>query len=640
MKLKHLFSLTLLLLFGGTVMAKKVTADLSQGVLRGGNATWTQVNYAKASAVSTTQALVFDAEGKAKIELSAIIASDKVTYDEEKHSITSTGEIGSYMEIQFDKAYDFSNVESGKVTFTGDDIGSHLEFVGSGHDGFWASKYAPLFAGEIAKGNYQAVTGIKLYFETTYENDGVTVADENKGTMTLTGISLTAKPAKLIDGHDTPIEKLTHYVLDKDGTFKAGSPIATYYNNTTTDIIIGDGEGNQDEYIDLDGYDELRIYTDDELARVFFYYEENNEKKSLTNLYVNNNILWTSNTHEKAFYNKGDGYYYAKIADIKEKLNGHAKVIGAKSLNKDATASKIIVYKADPDYDFVLTGQYSPKVPLEPLYTSDARAVDCTGFTGDDVEIYSQNPNCIFVAKKEGVLKRSNNIAVNNTISNFVLTDGQSLKVPTILTATNATYTRNMTTTYGTVVLPYEVKANSNVTFFTIYAMDANSITLTEAPTLAAGTPAIIKKLTSEENVTLAASGVEVSGTISNPTGAVTMYGSYTQGTKVTDENAYYIYNNKFYRRAQQTAEVTDPHFICNAFRAYFVPGLGEGGSADVLSLRVLPAEPTAVEATAVNALNSIQEIYNTAGVRLPELRKGVNIVRLADGKTITVTVK
>lgn len=36
MKLKHLFSMTLLLLFGGTVMAKKVTADLSQGVPRGG----------------------------------------------------------------------------------------------------------------------------------------------------------------------------------------------------------------------------------------------------------------------------------------------------------------------------------------------------------------------------------------------------------------------------------------------------------------------------------------------------------------------------------------------------------------------------------------------------------------------------
>lgn len=562
-----------------------------------------------------------------------------MTYDEEKHSITSTGEIGSYIEIQFDKAYDFSNVESGTVTFTGDDIGSHLEFVGSGHGGFWGSKYTPSFAGEIAKGNYKAVTGIKLYFETTYGADGVTVADENKGTMSLTGISLTAKPTKLIDGHDTPIENLTHYVLDAEGNFKVGSPIATYYDNTTTAIIIGDGDGTPDEYIDLDGYDELRIYTDDAGARVWFYYEENNEKKNLTKLQVNNLEQWASNTHEKAFYNEGDGYYYAKIADIKEKLNGHAKVIGAKSSADGATVSKIIVYKADPDYDFVLTGQYSPNVSLESLYKSDARAVDCTGFTGDDVNIYSRNPNCIFVAKKEGVLNGSNNIAVNNTISNFVLTDGQSLKVPTTLTATNATYTRNMTTTYGTVVLPYEVKADDNVKFFTISAMDANSITLTEAPTLAAGTPAIIKKLTSAENVTLAASGVEVSGTISNPTGAVTMYGSYTQGTKVTDDNAYYIYNNKFYRRAQQTAEVTDPHFICNAFRAYFVPQLGEGGCADTFSLRELPAEPTAVEATAVDALNSIQEVYNTAGVRLPELQKGVNIVRLANGKTITVTV-
>lgn len=569
--------------------------------------------------------LTFDANGKAMIDLNKAEISGSATYDYNTHTITSDGTSGSYVEFVFDKTYDFTNMISGSIKYTGTDLGNNLEFLGSGHGGYYGSKYNPTFAGEIAKGNYKAVTGIRLYL------------NETAGAMTFTDFSLTASKMTLIDRKVIPIESLQNNIVAVDGTVTAGSPLTTNYG-TETDTFFGDGSGLMDNYVDIDGYDEMRIYSEASL-RVFLFTEEPQEGTSSKN--GNLHSINTSATNDYFKYNVEEKYYYAKVDDIKSNNNGQAKVISVKSSSAgvNAVVNRIIVYKADPDYDFVLTGQYSPNVSLESLYKSDARAVDCTGFTGDDVNIYSRNPNCIFVAKKEGVLKRSNNIAVNNTISNFVLTDGQSLKVPTTLTATNATYTRNMTTTYGTVVLPYEVKADDNVKFFTISAMDANSITLTEAPTLAAGTPAIIKKLTSAENVTLAASGVEVSGTISNPTGAVTMYGSYTQGTKVTDDNAYYIYNNKFYRRAQQTAEVTDPHFICNAFRAYFVPGLGEGGCSDTFSLRELPAEPTAVEATAVDALNSIQEVYNTAGVRLPELQKGVNIVRLANGKTITVTV-
>lgn len=570
--------------------------------------------------------LTFDAEGKATIDLNKVEITGTATYDYDTHTITSDGKTDSYVEFVFDRAYDFTNMISGIIQYKGTDLGNSLVFVNSGHDGFYSSRLNPLFADEIAKGNYKAVTGFRYYLGTT------------AGSMTFTDITFTANKMSLIDGKNIPIESLTNYNVAADGTVTAGSPLGTNYG-TETDLFFGDGSGNMDNFVNIDGYDELRIYSEDNL-RVFLFSEEPQAGTSAKN--CNAHSINTTATDDYFKYNAEEKYYYAKVEDIKANNAGQAKVITVKSSGYGikATVSKIIVYKADPDYDFVLTGQYSPDFSLDPLYTSDARAVDCTGFTGDDVNIYSQNPNCIFVAKNEGVLNGSNNIAVNNTISNFVLTDGQSLKVPTTLTATNATYTRNMTTTYGTVVLPYEVTANSDVTFFTISAMDENSITLTEAPTLAAGTPAIIKKLTSEENVTLAASGVEVSGTISNPTGAVTMYGSYTQGTKVTDENAYYIYNNKFYRRAQQTAEVTDPHFICNAFRAYFVPKDEGVVLSSVLSLRVLPAEPTAVEATAVNALNSIQEIYNTAGVRLPELRKGVNIVRLANGKTITVTVK
>lgn len=81
--------------------------------------------------------------------------------------------------------------------------------------------------------------------------------------------------------------------------------------------------------------------------------------------------------------------------------NGQAKVITVKSSSWGAKAivEKIVVYKADPDYDYVLTGQYSSEVSLETLYGSDARSVDCTGLTGNDVTVKSQNKNCIVVAK-------------------------------------------------------------------------------------------------------------------------------------------------------------------------------------------------------------------------------------------------
>ena len=569
--------------------------------------------------------LTFDANGKATIDLNKAEISGSATYDYNTHTVTSDGTSGSYVEFVFDKTYDFTNMISGSITYSGTDLGNSLEFLGSGHGGYYGSKYGPKFADEIAKGNYTAVTGIRFYL------------NETAGEMTFTDFSLTASKMTLIDGKNIPIESLQNNIVAADGTVTAGSPLTTNYG-TETDTFFGDGSGLMDNYVDIDGYDEMRIYSEASL-RVFLFTEEPQEGTSSKN--GNLHSINTSATNDYFKYNADEKYYYAKVDDIKSNNNGQAKVISVKSSSSGvkAVVNKIVVYKADPDYDYVLTGQYSSAVSLETLYNSDARSVDCTGLTGNDVTVKSQNKNCIVVAKKAGVVNGANNIAVDGTISNLVLEDGYSLRVPPRLTATSATYTRTMTTTYGTVVLPYDVTANDKVTFFTISAMDQNSITLEETTTLTAGTPAIVKKLSAEDNITLAATNADLTPDISNSGDAVTMYGSYTQGTKVTDDNAYYIYNNKFYRRAQQTAEVTDPHFICNAFRAYFVPGLGEGGCSDTFSLRELPAEPTAVEATAVDALNSIQEVYNTAGVRLPELQKGVNIVRLADGKTITVTV-
>ena len=114
------------------------------------------------------------------------------------------------------------------------------------------------------------------------------------------------------------------------------------------------------------------------------------------------------------------------------------------------------------------------------------------------------------------------------------------------------------------------------------------------------------------------------------------MHGSYAMDTKVTDANAYYIYNDKFWKRAD---DANDPHFFCDAFRAYFTIDNTATTQAKTFAINV-SGNPTGVNAVEELTNNGIEAVYNTAGVKQNDIQKGVNIVRLANGKTITVIVK
>lgn len=577
--------------------------------------------------ISPKATLAFDADGKATIDLSKAEAYGGATCMYEAGAgltITSDGTAGSYIEVVFDKTYDFTNIASGLITYSGaditylkkednNDIQGPLVFNGSGHGGFYGSRFSPTFAGEIAKGNYTAVTGVKLHLNSV-------------GEMIISDFTLTASPMKVAAGtHYTPIEDLPHYTNAGNGIEGAtvGSPIETYYNNKDNIVVIGNGSGDPVQYIDIDGYDELRIYTDDSGTRVWYYYvDDNNAVKNNTGIYLSDASLYS--------YNSAEGYYYAKIEAIKNLLNGHAKVIGVKKSAAGKLCSKIILYKEKIDYDYIVSGQYSDAVSLDEIANSDACTIDCTGLTGADVKIGSKNPNCIIAVKKEGVVSATKNLAVNGKIANLELTDGHSVKIPAGMTATTAKYTRTMTNTYGTIVLPFDAASDDNMEFYTISAMDANSITIEEVTTLAAGTPAIIKKLVSDD-ITINGNGSTLNGNINNTTGAVNMFGSYTQDEKIADENAYYILDNKFWQ--------CNEYFYCDAFRAYFTPAAG-APAANCLSLKESFGNPTLVNIVTGNTANGIQGVYNTAGVKMQGLQKGINIVRLASGETKTVIIK
>ncbi|MBO5233504.1 MAG: hypothetical protein J6B33_04260 [Prevotella sp.] len=572
--------------------------------------------------ISSKATLAFGADGKATIDLSKIEAYGGATYDYATQTITSDGTAGSYIEVVFDKAYDFTNMDKGAINISGTDIGNNLEFTGSGHNGgFYSSKYNPTFAGEIAKGNYTTVTGFKLYLNNT------------AGEMTITDISLTAtNPMTITDAHSTLIETLPNYAVDNvTGEVKEDGKLPTQYN-IETDLFFGNGNGEMKNFVDIEAYDELRIYSEANALRVFLFNQD--PKAGLSGTPGNLYTISKNATNDYFKYNTERKYYYATISDIKANNNNHAKIISVKSSGwgVKAKVSKITLYNEETtsEYDYTVSGQYSDAVSLDDIANSDACTIDCTGLTGADVKIGSKNPNCIIAVKKEGVVSATKNLAVNGKIANLELTDGHSVKIPAGMTAGNVKYTRTMTNTYGTIVLPFDAASDDNVEFYTISAMDENSITIERADKLSAGTPAIIKKLVSDD-ITITGNGSTLNGNINNTTGAVNMFGSYTQDEKIADENAYYILDNKFWQ--------CNEYFYCDAFRAYFTPAAG-APAANCLSLKESFGNPTLVNIVTGNTANGIQGVYNTAGVKMQGLQKGINIVRLASGETKTVIIK
>ena len=218
------------------------------------------------------------------------------------------------------------------------------------------------------------------------------------------------------------------------------------------------------------------------------------------------------------------------------------------------------------------------------------------------------------------------NVIINGVCSNLVLTDGQPFSAPSDFTATTVTYTRTMTNEWGTICLPYDVSSNDDAEYYNITGVNNGALVVEKVNTLTAGTPALVRKL-SGTGITATAANAPVSATVNNTTGTVNMYGTYER-TQITDANAYYIKDNKFWQ--------CNNFFYCGAFRAYFTITGTPSPSFDII---IDGDDPTAI-ASAEADNNEAVAIYSVDGTRLGTLRSGINIVKQANGKTQKVVVK
>lgn len=284
--------------------------------------------------------------------------------------------------------------------------------------------------------------------------------------------------------------------------------------------------------------------------------------------------------------------------------------VATSNVNEPFTAAQIQAALANDDYEYT-------SIDLSGItLASSVNATDIATLQTGNALVYLPS-----AANFTGV-----NMVKDGVCSQLILTDGQPFSAPTPFTATSATYNRTMTNEWGTICLPYAVSGDASTEYYNITAIENNTLVVTKVDNLAAGTPALVHKV-SGDAITSTATNVPVTATIVAPGGSVQMTGVYEK-TKVEDANAYYIKDNKFWQ--------CNNNFYCGAFRAYFTTSSAPSSAFDIL---ITDDDPTAIASAANEGVAAIA-IYSVDGKKLATLQKGVNIVKLANGKTQKVVVK
>lgn len=576
---KILLLLTALFVMGGVeVSARKVDADLSKYT-----SNWDATNKVLSFSWTTTY-------GNQLLPELDLPTGDLRAYTK---LVVETEEIGNadFFRVLVYNGDDTNNSNTLKVTKTGT-----MEFD---------------LASNV--GNLSKVTKIVL--------SGSNWEDSKNGTWGTTPASFKVKAVYLegpdqieaTSGAETPINKMTSYHKDGDTYVTTGYTPNYRINEPTGAAYFGvdwNGE-NLQNYTDLTGCTSIRVYQNASTPKVrglFFNKDATGQE-----------VIW--------FTWNAAGYYELDLAAVQEKVNNLKLISIRPESGQTSSVTKMVVLQPSSKIDYVLSGAgVNGASAIAALNDASATVYDVTGVIGSGIELTSANPNAIFLAE-EGTLSNTKNVQIGNTIAKLEITDKKPLADLTGVTATAATYTRSMTNKFGTICLPYAVTSTESVKYYTIDNLDGDVLTLKEETELAAGTPAIVEKV-SGESITAEGSGALVAA--GAPTGNLELIGTFEEKTVLAADyagkNIYAIQNNQF---VQGLNSITVP-----AFRAYFTAD----ASAEA-NLRLAFGD----EATAIDSLTgekSIKAIYSVSGASQASLQKGMNIVEFTDGSVKKVMVK
>ena len=322
-----------------------------------------------------------------------------------------------------------------------------------------------------------------------------------------------------------------------------------------------------------------------------------------------------------------------------------------------------------------------PKLRYIDFYDSDATHT----ITGVDRVYYSQfqgvpKTTVIFLPEGSKDVTDVVNVVYTDTddsdklkCPNYYSEDKVDIEFPRNFLTKKAEYYRAMSTTYGSVVLPYEFKTDSYVQAYTLDEEHVPTMYFRDTQTVTAHTPFAYKKLTTAtftENNT-SKSGAQFINEDPNNDFSITVYATHTTsheeeisaGTAGTPYEAntnlggwttkgYYIeetvsdYAGTFYIASDKFwladgALTLYPHRV--TFHGAWENGTpGEASGARYYNIAVAEEQLTdAIEAADMRQTErEARDIYDMQGRRMDSLRHGLNIVRMSDGSVRKVIKK
>ena len=270
----------------------------------------------------------------------------------------------------------------------------------------------------------------------------------------------------------------------------------------------------------------------------------------------------------------------------------------------------------------------------------------CSGFTGNltlpkSLEVVSYNSfykcNNIQTFKFQSlpkVLKGS----LNDYKPIVSLSDDSYISDQATGTADAISYTRQMTSNWGTLVLPYSLTLTGDEPYrlYAISTVSEDELVLKQLEGVVdAGTPCVVHRNNKESELSFKANNADIKKVmyVLSVGDNMTFNGTYW-AKEVT--NGYVIAKDCFWNVAELNKSDSVKGVKVNPFRAWL-----DGTSANApaqLSMRI-DGSTTGIDA--IDALNDAEaEYYDLSGKRLDEPQKGVNIVRMKSGKTKKIIIK
>lgn len=224
------------------------------------------------------------------------------------------------------------------------------------------------------------------------------------------------------------------------------------------------------------------------------------------------------------------------------------------------------------------------------------------------------------------------------TIDALPLDDSKAYTLYEDCDVNNASYEREVKSEWATLCLPYTIHPSSEDNtcyFYTLKSVGTESVELVrvEEGVIEAGQPVVVRKKNADQTSFRVVSGTaspdEKAKAVTKPTNRET--GHRLMGTFapiVLADDCYFIAKDLFRLVSDYKLAATGVKIA--AYRAYIQPDATQKGGSAQLTIGVDEGTSQVDAATLVDLLNDTEaEYYDVQGRRIPQLQRGINIVKV-----------